>query len=218
MKIICLTNNNASAIISGHLLNILSAYVRSPPPTPLYVIRFDPNQKGVPPRPFLTFVYQTTRIYTMFSNHRRRLRSSTISITKSSLEDTRVSYATVSVRSPENSLEQKIKAISSAGFTGIELEFLDLLGFACRYFNNFIQADDYKRLCEAGREVKKLAASYDLRIVMLRPFANFEGWHKAGYERVAAISRALGWIQIMEAVGTDLLQVSRACFPPRKRS
>ncbi len=47
-----------------------------------------------------------------------------------------------------------------------------------------------------------------LKIVMLQPFANFEGWKPQSEERKEAFRRAKGWIRIMEAVGTDMLQVS----------
>jgi hypothetical protein len=43
---------------------------------------------------------------------------------------------------------------------------------------------------------------------MLQPFANFEGWPKESSERKDAFNRAAGWSSIMEAVGTDMLQVS----------
>ena len=47
---------------------------------------------------------------------------------------------------------------------------------------------------------------------MLQPFSNFEGWPQGSKERGDAFSRAKGWIQIMQAVGTDMLQV-RLPFP-----
>jgi len=44
-------------------------------------------------------------------------------LTKDSLDKVTFSYATVSVGSPEDPLEKKLEAISSAGFTAIELGF-----------------------------------------------------------------------------------------------
>ena len=47
-----------------------------------------------------------------------------------------------------------------------------------------------------------------LKIVMLQPFANFEEWKPQPEERKDAFKKlAKGWIRIMEAVGTDMLQV-----------
>jgi hypothetical protein len=43
--------------------------------------------------------------------------------------------------------------------------------------------------------------------MMLQPFSNFEGWEKGSREREDAFARARGWIRIMRAVGTDMLQV-----------
>jgi sugar phosphate isomerase/epimerase len=55
--------------------------------------------------------------------------------------------------------------------------------------------------------VRALAAQYSLKIMMLQPFSNFEGWERGSKEREDAFARAKGWIKIMHAVGTDMLQV-----------
>jgi hypothetical protein len=49
-----------------------------------------------------------------------------------------------------------------------------------------------------------------LKIMMLQPFANFEGWKKGTHdkERQQAFDKAKGWIKIMEAAGITLLQVN----------
>jgi sugar phosphate isomerase/epimerase len=43
--------------------------------------------------------------------------------------------------------------------------------------------------------------------MMLQSFSNFEGWPRGSKERNRAFSRARGWVKIMEALGTDMLQV-----------
>ena len=43
--------------------------------------------------------------------------------------------------------------------------------------------------------------------MMLQPFANFEGWKEGSTERKEAFERAEGWIRIMKALSTDMLQV-----------
>lgn len=118
-----------------------------------------------------------------------------------------VSFASCSVGLPKHTLHQKIEALSQAGFDGIELSFPDLKSFAERHFNRNIADDDYVSLVEAGREVGKLVANHGLQIMVLQPFSNFEGWPKGSKEREDAFERARGWISIMEAVGTDMLQV-----------
>ncbi|KAL1864500.1 hypothetical protein VTK73DRAFT_5848 [Phialemonium thermophilum] len=118
-----------------------------------------------------------------------------------------VSFASCSIGLPRHTLHQKIEAISQAGFDGIELSFPDLQSFARAHFGRDIAADDYPSLCEAGSEVRKLCANHGLKILVLQPFANFEGWPDGSPEQADARARARGWMAIMDAVGTDMLQV-----------
>ncbi|KAL9576978.1 MAG: hypothetical protein Q9212_006674, partial [Teloschistes hypoglaucus] len=129
-----------------------------------------------------------------------------MSIPKSSLTTIPTCYATVSIGTPTTPLPSKLSAISTAGFQGIELGFPDLLSFASKHHNRDIKPQDFDALCEAGKEVKALCEEYGLKIVMLQPFSNFEGWEEGSEEREDAFRRAEGWIRIMQAVGTDMLQ------------
>jgi sugar phosphate isomerase/epimerase len=70
-----------------------------------------------------------------------------------------------------------------------------------------VGAYDYDDLCAAARVVKAMCAAKQLKVLILQPFANFEGWQEGSDERKDAFVRAEGWIRIMEAVGTDMLQV-----------
>ncbi|PBP24847.1 xylose isomerase-like protein [Diplocarpon rosae] len=135
------------------------------------------------------------------------------SISRASLNSIPTSFASVSVGTPSDPLEKKLQAISSAKFQAIELGFPDLLSFASSYHGKEIQEKDYTCLCTAGAEIKKLCQTYNLRIMMLQPFANFEGWDKGSREREDAFIRANGWIKIMQAVGTDMLQVGSSDAP-----
>ncbi|KAF2703342.1 putative 3-dehydroshikimate dehydratase [Pleomassaria siparia CBS 279.74] len=117
------------------------------------------------------------------------------------------SFATCSIGSASTPLPAKLRAIASAGFQGIELAFPDLVTFAETYLEKNVKADDYESICSAGKEVKRLCTESGLKIVMLQPFANYEGWEEGSEERNEALSRAKGWISVMEAVGTDMLQV-----------
>jgi sugar phosphate isomerase/epimerase len=130
-----------------------------------------------------------------------------MSISRSSLDSIPTSFATVSVGKPDDHLEDKLKAISTTGFQGIELGFPDLQSFASKFHKKEIAENDWENLCSAGKEVKSLAAKYNLKIMMLQPFSNFEGWEKGSKEREDTFARAKGWIKIMHAVGTDMLQV-----------
>jgi len=128
-------------------------------------------------------------------------------INLSSLESIPTSYATCSIGKPTDPLPKKLEAIASAGFKAIELSFPDLLSFAGDLLNKEVQPSHYDDLCTAGEEVKKLCDKLDLKILILQPFANFEGWPEGSKEREDAFDRAKGWIRIMKAAGTDMLQV-----------
>ncbi|KAN0122815.1 xylose isomerase-like protein [Hyaloscypha variabilis] len=136
-----------------------------------------------------------------------------MALSRSSLFSIPLSFASVSVGTPDTPLESKLHAISSAGFQGIELGFPDLLSFAKSSLKKDIAEDDYVSLCTAGREVKALCKKHNLQIMMLQPFSNFEGWAPGSKEREDAFARARGWIEIMHAVGTDMLQVGSTDSP-----
>ena len=127
---------------------------------------------------------------------------------ESCLSEIPTSYATCSIgSSPEHTLPKKLDAISGAGFQGIELAFPDLVSFATQYLGKEIAPTDYKELCSAAKEVKRLCDEAGLQIVMLQPFSNFEGWEHNTKEREDAFKRAHGWIEVMRCVGTKMLQV-----------
>ena len=136
-------------------------------------------------------------------------------LSKDSLSKIPTSYATVSVGTPDHPLDKKLQAIAAAGFQGIELGFPDLLSFASKTLGKDVRPQDFDLLCNAGLEVKTLCKELRLKIVMLQPFSNFEGWKPQSEEREDAFQRAKGWIKIMQAVGTDMLQVIAPNIPPR---
>ena len=116
-------------------------------------------------------------------------------------------YASCSIGNPTDPLPDKLDAISAAGFNAIELSFSDLLNFAKSHLKKEVGESGYDDLCVAGEEVKKLCNAKGLKILVLQPFSNFEGWPEASPQRRDAFERAEGWIRIMQAVGTDMLQV-----------
>ncbi|KAK2764519.1 hypothetical protein FQN54_009214 [Arachnomyces sp. PD_36] len=132
-----------------------------------------------------------------------------------------LSFATCSINSPQpwtNTLIDKLGAISSAGFKGIELAFPDLQSFATQFLKRDVAADNYDDLCMAAKAVGSICTAHGLEIMMLQPFSNFEGWPKGSAEREDAFNRAKGWIRIMEACGTDMLQVGSTDSPEDKIS
>lgn len=130
-----------------------------------------------------------------------------MSVSKDSLSSIPTCYATVSVGTPKHNLEEKLRAIAGAGFQGIELGFPDLLSFASKNLGRDVGPQEFDILCNSGLEVKRICTELGLKIVMFQPFSNFEGWKPQSAERRDAFKRAKGWIRIMEAVGTDMLQV-----------
>lgn len=130
-----------------------------------------------------------------------------MAISRASLDSIPTSFASVSLGTPNDPFPDKLKAISAAGFQAIELGFPDLVSFASLHHKREIKEDDYESLCSAGVAVRKLCAAKKLEIVMLQSFSNFEGWREGSKERAEAFERAKGWIKIMQAVGTSMLQV-----------
>ena len=121
--------------------------------------------------------------------------------------DFKFSLASCSIGLEKHTLHQKIEAISKAGFRGIELSMPDLQSYATLHLGRDIAEDDYESLCQAGREAGRLVSAHDLEIMVLQPFSNFEGWPEGSDKRKQAFEKAKGWIAIMEAVGTTMLQV-----------
>lgn len=123
----------------------------------------------------------------------------------------RSSYATCSIgHKPEHDLPSKLEAISAAGFEAIELSMPDITSYAAKLNGKTPDAKDFDTLVQVGQEIRKLVQKHNLSILMLQPFANFEGWIKGKHDKEIedAWDRARGWMRIMEAVGTDMLQVS----------
>ncbi|GME24615.1 hypothetical protein GTA08_BOTSDO02793 [Neofusicoccum parvum] len=75
---------------------------------------------------------------------------------------------------------------------------------------------DWEDLCTAARTIKAQTDAKGLKILMLQPFANFEGWIEGSAERKDAFDRARGWVRIMEACECDILQVGSSDTPETK--
>ncbi|KAI0173674.1 xylose isomerase-like protein [Hypoxylon sp. FL1284] len=123
-------------------------------------------------------------------------------------------YATCSIGHKEShTLPLKLKAIADAGFDAIELSMPDILSYGKMLNGREPDPKDYDTLVEIGKSARAQAQEHNLKILMLQPFANFEGWPKGSSERKDAFDRATGWMRIMEAVGTDMLQIGSSDAP-----
>lgn len=126
----------------------------------------------------------------------------------SSLQKIPLSYASCSIGTDSSdTLPRKLEAIASAGFTAIELSFPDIVAYASRILGHEVAPENFAELSMAAGEIRKLCESYGLKIMMLQPFSNWEGWPHGSEGRQDAVNRANGWIGIMSIVGTDMLQV-----------
>ncbi|KAF1358081.1 xylose isomerase-like protein [Lizonia empirigonia] len=103
-----------------------------------------------------------------------------------------ISYATCSLGSPNSPppLLDRLNAISKADFSAVELSFPDILSYGQTLMGHEVQTKNYNELVKVAEAIKTQCDKRNLGIMMLQPFANFEGW-----------------IRIMKAAGTDMLQV-----------
>jgi sugar phosphate isomerase/epimerase len=126
-----------------------------------------------------------------------------------------ISYATCSLGSPSNPppLLDRLHAISVAGFAAVELSFPDILSYGNTLLGHDVDANHYDDLCKVAAAIKQECDKRNLGIMMLQPFANFEGWPEGSDGRKDAFERARGWIRIMQACGTDMLQVGSSDTP-----
>jgi sugar phosphate isomerase/epimerase len=148
-----------------------------------------------------------------------------VPLDRQSLNDIPLSYASCSIGcKDEHTLPKKLDAISAAGFTGVELSMPDLVSFANQRLRPDQKSDgpgsidnhDFDNLCSAAEVVKAMCDAKGLKIMLLQPFANFEGWPEGSPERNDAWLRAEGWMRIMESCGCDTLQIGSTDSPEEK--
>ncbi|KAK4616269.1 3-dehydroshikimate dehydratase [Fulvia fulva] len=141
-----------------------------------------------------------------------------------SLQNLPLAYASVSIGyKDEHTLPKKLDAIANAGFQAIELGMPDLVAFANQHLKTGQQGGskgigdhDFDDLVSIGKLLKTMLDAKRLKVFMMQPFANFEGWLEASPERKDAWERVEGWTSVMEAVGCDMLQVGSSDSPEEK--
>jgi len=107
----------------------------------------------------------------------------------------------------------KLEAISKAGFDSIELGMPDLQAYAQQKLGSSFSplsdedgSGDLTSLIRIAGEVKQLCKDLNLEILCLQPFSQFEGYTD-DHKREAKFRKAKVWMDVMEALGTDMLQV-----------
>jgi len=125
------------------------------------------------------------------------------------------SYASCSLGNPSDPppLLDRLHAISTASFSAIELSFPDILSYGATLLGHEPDPKNYDELCKVAEAIKSECDKRKLAIMMLQPFANFEGWKEGTEGRKDAFERARGWVRIMQACGTDMLQVGSTDTP-----
>ncbi|KAJ6787348.1 hypothetical protein PWT90_06348 [Aphanocladium album] len=98
-----------------------------------------------------------------------------------------------------------MKSFKHANFDAIEISMPDIVQFAQAQVDADVEEGDIEALLEASKYIKSASETIGLKIMMLQPFARFEGWDST--RREAAFARAADWLKIMEVLGTDMLQV-----------
>ncbi|KAJ5141187.1 hypothetical protein N7476_009068 [Penicillium atrosanguineum] len=133
---------------------------------------------------------------------------------RESVKSVPLSYATCSIGSNQaDTLPKKLEAISNAGFIAIELAFPDIIDYGSQLLGHQIETNNYAELVTVATDIRKLCVAKKLHVMMLQPFANFEGWPRGSQERKDAFARAEGWVEIMVALETDILQVGSTDIP-----
>ncbi|KAH6651408.1 xylose isomerase-like protein [Chaetomium tenue] len=107
-----------------------------------------------------------------------------------------VAFASCSLGLPRHTLHQKVEPIREAGFGGIGLSFLIFKPSLAVIMTRISQ-----------RMIITCVLDTASKALVLQPFSNFEGWSEGSRQRRDAFARVGAWIDIMDAVGTDLLQV-----------
>lgn len=102
-------------------------------------------------------------------------------------------------------LMHKMESIRKAGFDGMEIAMPDILAYSEARSGKAITHSDIDTIIETAAAVKEIADAIGLQIIMLQPFEKFEGWSQK--RREAAFARAADWLRVMDALGTDTLQV-----------
>ena len=86
-----------------------------------------------------------------------------------SLQSIPISYATCSLGSPSNPppLLDRLHAISTAGFTAVELSFPDILSYGQTLLGHEVEPSNYDELCKVAGEIKKECDKRSLGLYMI---------------------------------------------------
>jgi 4-hydroxyphenylpyruvate dioxygenase len=108
-------------------------------------------------------------------------------------------------RAAQHELEPKLQAAFDAGFKGIEVFYEDIKIPARRYMSEkpctFEQA-----LLQSAQYCRDLCGKFDLTIICLQPFKNYEGL-KNRERHMEKIAKLHTWFKIVKVLRTDIIQI-----------
>lgn len=117
-----------------------------------------------------------------------------------------ISFAACSVGfKPSINLPEKLKAIHNAGFDAIELAMEDIIAYGKVIHGEEPDASDYDAIVGIASLISSLAKEVQIGILMLKSFMRSGGGESSDREEGTIMAR--GWLRVMEALGTNMLQV-----------
>ncbi|KZT70017.1 xylose isomerase-like protein [Daedalea quercina L-15889] len=125
---------------------------------------------------------------------------------------TALAYSTDSAgMNPTHTLPMKLRAIAEAGFPQVEIGFPDLEENASQAFPGYKKLDesgkgDLYNLLKAAKEVREMCHELGLKILVVHPFSEFEGYEDE-QKRKTNMERARAWFKVLAALDCQMLQV-----------
>jgi sugar phosphate isomerase/epimerase len=146
------------------------------------------------------------------------------SITAESLAKILISYASPSLgMHGSHTLDKKIFAAFEAGFSGIEIGFPDLLAYAKSQtvfpvLHGVEWAPDepdpfeqdevaWTAIQDAAQKLRAILDEREMRVILLQPFSQYEGWRGDGVRREWVWRKAERWLAIAHILRSEALQV-----------
>jgi 4-hydroxyphenylpyruvate dioxygenase len=112
-------------------------------------------------------------------------------------------------RAAHHELEPKLQAAAKAGFKGIEVFYEDIKIPAKKYMASTSSTFE-QSLLHSAQEFRSLCDKFNLTIMCLQPFKNYEGL-KSRKRHEEKIAKLHVWFTIVKILRTDIIQIP-SCF------
>ena len=115
--------------------------------------------------------------------------------------------ATVSLGSPGvHDIRSILEAAASNGLKGIEICYNNLHHHAAHLLGSTSAEVDQSTMVRAAEDVKRMCDELGLTIIVLQPFASYDGLVDAEKHR-KMVDRFTRWLELAHALGTDTIQM-----------